>query len=308
VSKQQVKSADTPASPPRYAMVAVIGRPNVGKSTFVNRLVGEKISIVSDKPQTTRHRILGVRTGSRGQIVFIDTPGIHKPLYRLNRYMVRAALNSVQDADLALLLVDASQKLGHGDRYVIGVLKSISKPLLVLLNKVDLIRPSRLLPLMDVYGKELAAKEIIPMSALRGDNIELVEQKIWEYAEEGAPMFPSDMLTDRSETFRAAEIVREKILARTREELPWATAVRMDRSEVEGNLWRLFMTILVEKRSQRPIIIGRGGEFLKDVGTEAREELERTFGRKVYLSLTVEHQQQWRDSARALATLDIWES
>ncbi len=288
-------------------MVAVIGRPNSGKSTFVNRLVGEKISIVSDKPQTTRHRIFGVRTSERGQLVFIDTPGIHKPLYRLNRFMMHNALSAIEDADMALLIVDASEKFGGGDRYLLGAMNDYKKPLIVLLNKIDLIRPSRLLPLMDHYGGALPAKEIIPMSALRGDNVELIERTIWENAAEGEPMFPIDMHTDRTEVFRAAEIVREKILAHTREELPWATAVRVDQSEMDGKLWRLSMSILVEKKSQRPIIIGRGGEFLKKVGTDARVEIEETFRKRVYLSLHVEHLEHWRDSAQVLATLEIYD-
>ncbi|MBI2838693.1 MAG: GTPase Era [Acidobacteria bacterium] len=289
----------------RFGMVAVVGRPNAGKSTLINHLIGQKISIVSEKPQTTRHRILGIRTSEKGQLVFVDTPGIHRPLFKLNRRMLRTAMTSLEDSDVALLLVDASEGFGRGDKFVIEAIKTYDRPLLVLLNKIDLIRKSRLLPLMSMYGEALPAAEIIPLSALRGDNASLVESRLWELAPEGEPMFPAEQITDRSNVFRAAEIVREKILNHTREELPWATAVRIDQDEVEGDLWRLYFSILVEKRSQRAIVIGKGGSFLKMVGTEAREEIEKVFGRKVYLSLQVEHEERWRDSPRQLALLEL---
>ncbi|MEW6366575.1 MAG: GTPase Era [Acidobacteriota bacterium] len=292
----------------RFATIAVVGRPNVGKSTLVNRIVGEKVTIVSEKPQTTRHRILGVHTRPNGQLVFIDTPGIHRPLHRLNRYMMQAAMGALADTELALLIVDASQPTGNGDRYVIDSMKDFNKPLFILLNKMDLIKKSRLLPLMDLYSRSLAAKEIIPVSALRGDNVDVVERSLWEHAPDGEPMFPSEMHTDRSDAFRAAEIVREKILAHVHEELPWTTAVRVDSTEVDGKLWRIYMTILVEKESQRPIVIGRAGQFLKAIGTEAREELEGMFKKKIYLSLQVRHEEKWRESPEHLASLEIYEN
>lgn len=291
----------------RYAMVAVVGRPNAGKSSLINRFLGQKISIVSDKPQTTRHRILGIHTAPQGQLVYVDTPGIHRPLYQLNQRMVHAAIDALADSDLALLLVDSSLAFGHGDRYVVDALKRVGKPLIVLLNKIDLIKKSRLLPLMEIYGKAFPGSEIIPLSALSGENVELVERLLWESAPEGPPMFPPGQLTDRSDVFRAAEIVREKLLENSREEIPWATAVRMDRHEIEGGLWKIFLTILVEKKSQRPIVIGRGGSFLKTIGTEARLEIEATFGKKVYLSLQVDHEERWRDSPEQLARLEIVE-
>lgn len=294
---------EKPAS--RFAMLAVVGRPNAGKSTLINNLVGRKISIVSDKPQTTRHRILGILTEPRGQLVFVDTPGIHKPFHRLNKHMVMAAMGAVEETDATVLIVDASESYGQGDKYLLESLKSIQKPMLILLNKIDLIRKNRLLPLMETYGKALPAAEILPLSALTGENLTILKDKLWALAGEGEPMFPSEMLTDKSDAFRAAEIVREKILGHTHAELPWATAVRVDQSELDGELWRIHMSILVERRSQKPIVIGRHGAFLKQIGTEARQEIESAFGRKVFLALHVDVEERWRDDPRQLAALEI---
>jgi len=290
----------------KSGFAAFIGRPNAGKSTMLNQLIGEKIAIVSDKPQTTRTRIQGVLTLPQGQIIFVDTPGVHKPGYRLNRRMMQAVIDAIESVDVLLLIVDATTGFGHGDRFVLDLIKQASTPSFLLLNKIDLIKDkSELLPLIDFYQKEHDFKEIIPVSALVGDGKEVLLNKLLEYLPEGPMYFSEDDLTDQPERVIVAEIVREKILELTEEEIPYATAVVTERFTEEENLIRIYCNILVEKQSQKPIIIGRGGQRLKLVGTRARQEIERLLGKKVYLELYVKVKEHWRNDERVLDEIGI---
>jgi len=288
---------------------AIIGRPNSGKSTLLNAIVGQKVSIVSDKPQTTRHRILGILTDVRGQIVFVDTPGIHKPGYHMNRRMLKCVYDALGHVDLVLLLVDASVPFGAGDGFVLETLKGSRSKALLLINKIDKTAKPNLLPIIDRYGKEYEFLEIIPISALTGDNLDLMINKVFEYLPEGEALFDAEQITDRSERFLSAEFIREKILERTREEIPYTSAVlirRFDESRREReNLVLVDADILVEKKSQQGIILGAGGLRLRDVGIAARRELEQLLGCKVYLSLKVLTSLRWRDNDAVLDELEL---
>lgn len=289
--------------------VTLIGRPNSGKSTLLNALVGQKISIVSDKPQTTRHRVLGILTEPRGQVVFVDTPGIHRPYYRMNRRMLRTVHESLRDVDLVLLLVDASVPFGSGENFVLDMVKGIEPKALLLLNKIDLIAKPILLPIIERYAKAHDFLEIVPISVLDGDNTRLLLDKIFTYLPEGEALFDADQVTDRTERFLTAEFIREKILDRTREELPYATAVlvrRFDETARESKkLVLIEADILVEKRSQQGIILGAGGLQLRNVGIAARRDLETLLGCKVHLALRVRTVRKWRDNDTILDELEL---
>ncbi|MGH7273134.1 MAG: GTPase Era, partial [Nitrospiria bacterium] len=284
---------------------AIVGRPNVGKSTLLNRILQEKIAITSKTPQTTRHRILGVRTLAGAQLVLLDTPGIHKPKHRLNQRMVHLALESIEGADLILLLVEASEQPGAGDRYIIQAIKKARLPVILVINKIDLIKRHELLPLLDLFRKEHDFDELIPISALTGENVDHLVANIIRYLPEGGPLYPEDTLTDQPMRALASEIIREKILHRTREEIPYAVAVLVDefREEEAKNLTVIQATIFVERSSQKRIIIGEGGRMLKEVGQEARTELEAKLGHKVYLELWVKVRKNWRQDERILKEL-----
>ncbi|HKV38427.1 MAG TPA: GTPase Era [Blastocatellia bacterium] len=298
--------ADETNTAGKSGFVAIVGRPNVGKSTLLNALVGEKLSIVSDKPQTTRWRITGVLTRPEGQVVFVDTPGIHKPEYKLNRRMMAEAEEALLAVDLILLVVDGTTRFGPGDRFVVDLLKRSKVPVILVPNKIDALKEkTRLLPLISRYAQERAFDEVIPASALDGDGIELLIQKIFEYLEEGPPLYPEDYLTDQPERVLAAELVREKVLARTHEELPYVTAVVTERWEETPSITRIHCVIYVERASERPIIIGKGGALLKEIGAEARAGIERLLGRQVFLGLYVKVRQHWRDDERTLDELGI---
>lgn len=295
--------------------VALVGRPNAGKSTLLNRILSRKVAIVSDKPQTTRISILGIKTGDRGQIVFIDNPGIHKPLHGLNRRMMNFVFTSLQTADLVCLLVDAAQPFGHGDAYALEILKDVSKPLFLLLNKVDLIRKDKLLPLIDRYKDLLAFKEIVPISALKGINLDRFEDCLYRTLPEADRLYAADEITDQSQRFFLAEIIREKLLARVEQELPFVTAVLLEQIEErraetpEGQAPRppviyLQASILVEKDSQRKIVIGRQAQLLKAIGSEARREIEDILKTRIYLDLQVKVRPRWRDSADVLDLIE----
>jgi GTP-binding protein Era len=289
----------------KSGFVALVGRPNAGKSTLLNRLVGQKVAIVSDKPQTTRHRILGVRTTPAGQIVFIDTPGIHKPLHRMNRRMVEQATASLRDVDVVVLVVDATLRPGSGDEFVLDLVRKAHVPALVALNKVDLVHKPRLLPLMEHYAKA-SLRGIVPLSALTGDGSKALEDEILAALPEGEPQYPEDYFTDQTERRLASELVREKVLRHTRDELPFSTAVVIDQfeePEAEGGLTRIFASILVEHESQKPIVVGKGGSMIKRIGTEARQDLEALLDGPVYLDLHVKVRQDWRDDERLLDEL-----
>ena len=286
--------------------VSLIGRPNAGKSTLPNRLVGTKIAIVSDKPQTTRNRILGVRNYDDAQVVFLDTPGIHRPLHRMNVRMVGAAVDTIREVDVLGLVVDVMEPPGKGDRFVIDLVKNAKAPVFVILNKIDLMKKSRLLPIMQRYAGMGNFAEIVPVSAATGDNVDRLERAIVDRLPEGPPIYPADYLTDQPERFFAAEIVREKLLQFTHAEIPFASAVVVDRfEEPEGPkaVLKLYCTIVVDRESQKPIVVGRGGEMIKRIGTAAREDLEAFFDTRVFLDLHVRVKSEWREDDTVLDDL-----
>lgn len=294
----------------KFGYVSLIGRPNAGKSTLLNRLIGTKLAIVSDKPQTTRNRILGVRNYPEAQVVYLDTPGIHRPLHRMNVRMVDTALQTIAEVDLIALVLDASQPFGSGDRYVLDRLKDVRPPLILVLNKIDRMAKPTLLPIIENLSRQHAFAEIVPVSALTGENVERLERSFIDHLTEGEPVYPPDYLTDQPERLMVAEMVREQVLAHTHAELPFSTAVIVDRFEEpaggpESGLMRLFCTILVERESQKPIVIGRGGAMIKQIGTAARQALERCFGTRVFLDLRVKVRSGWREDERALDDLGL---
>jgi GTP-binding protein Era len=292
----------------KSGFVSFIGRPNAGKSTLLNRLVGSKLAIVSDKPQTTRTRILGVRNYPDAQVVYLDTPGIHRPLHRMNVRMVDTAIETIREVDVLGLVIDAAEPPGKGERFVLDLLKDAPAPVFLILNKVDLIRKPRLLPMIERYQQEARFEEIIPLSAATGENVDRLERAIIARLPEGERLYPDDYLTDQPERFFAAEIVREKLLQFTHAEIPFASAVIIDRfEEPHGDkpMLRLYCTIVVDRDSQKPIVVGRGGEMIKKIGTAAREELERFFGTRVFLDLHVRVKSEWREDDHVLAQLGI---
>ena len=291
----------------RSGYVALIGRPNAGKSTLLNRLVGEKIAAVSNKPQTTRHRIQGVITRDDGQIVLVDTPGVHKPGYLLNRRMMAAVHDALEGVDLVCLIRDASVSTGNGDRFVLDLVKQSEKPALLLLNKTDrLADKSKLLPLMQRYGDEYDWRAVVPLSALKGDMIEVLLGEMIRHLPEGDPIFEEDELTDQPLRLMVAEMVREKILHATGEELPYVTAVVTEKfEEVREDFTRIHCAIFVERQSQKKIIIGHGGEQLKEIGTRARRDIENLLGHRCHLELFVKVEPGWRDKTNVLDDLGI---
>ena len=292
----------------RSGFVAIVGRPNAGKSTLLNRIIGEKIAIVSDKPQTTRTRILGVKNYPDGQVVFVDTPGIHRPLHRMNVRMVDAAVDSLKEVDVAVLVHDASTRPGKGDEFVSRLLKDATVPVILALNKIDLVSKPKLLPVIDQLRQWHDFAEIVPISADSGDGVERLERLLLERLPEGEPLYPEDFLTDQPQRTLAAETVREKVLQHTRAELPFSTAVvidQYDEPDRPGGLTRIYCTILVEQESQKPIVIGRAGEMVKRIGSEARRDLEAALGGKVYLDLRVKVKADWRDDEAVLDNLGL---
>ena len=287
--------------------VVIVGRPNVGKSTLLNLLLKEKIAIVSDKPQTTRTRILGVVHLPDAQIVVLDTPGLHQPRYQLNRRMVRTALETIQEADVLYVMVEATEPPGPGDRFVIEQIREAlakdSGPVFLLINKADLVNKSRLLPLIETYSKVFEWSEVVPLSAKTGLNVDRLLELTVKLLPEGDAMYGEDVITDQTMRTLAAEIIREKILQKTRQELPYVVAVEIDSFVEEGKLARIAATVLVEKDSQKAIIIGKNGEQLKAVGTYARIDMERLFGMKVFLELWVKVREAWREDEQTLTEL-----
>jgi len=291
---------------PRFGMVALVGRPNAGKSTLVNALTGEKVSIVSEKPQTTRNRILGILSRDEGQLVFLDTPGIHKPLHRMNVRMMDHVRSSVAEADLVALIVDASAPFGGGDQYALDLVRESTdnaSTRFAILNKIDLIRKPDLLPIMSRYGDTGLFAEIVPVSARKGDGLDGLLRLFLQSIPEGPPRFPADEYTTQPERFFASEVIREKLLNHTRDELPYTTAVSVDRWE-EGEILKIFATIVVERGTQKKIVVGRGGEMIRAIGTEARIELESILGTRIFLSLHVTVHEDWREDERFLGELE----
>ena len=288
----------------KSGFVAVVGRPNAGKSTLVNALVESKVSIVTPVPQTTRNRILGILHRPDAQVIFMDTPGVHKPLSRLNEQMMNYVRQALADRDLAVLIVDASERYGKGDEFVINLLNEYSPRAILALNKVDRVHKPDLLPLMDRYSKLYGFEEIFPISALRGEGLEGLLGAIVQRLPEGPQYFPADEYTDQPERFLASEIIREKVIRHTKHEMPYVTAVLIDAFEEGTLITRLHATIVVEKDSQKPIVIGAGGARLKEIGSEAREELEKLFPPRVYLELFVKVAPHWRNNTAVIAELD----
>ena len=276
--------------------VAILGRPNVGKSTFLNRVVGQKIAIMSDKAQTTRNKIQGIYTEDDAQIVFIDTPGIHKPHSRVGDFMVESALSTLNEVDAVLCMVNATQKRGRGDDFIIERLKNVKKPIYLVINKIDQIHPDKLLQIMDDYRNTLDYAEVFPISALEGNNCPELIESLVNTLPEGPQYYPADQITDHPERFIAGELIREKVLELTREEVPHSVAVVVDRIHREDDEKVLVQaTIVVERNSQKGIIIGKGGKMLKQIGVKARKDIELMLGDKVYLELWVKVQPNWKD-------------
>jgi GTP-binding protein Era len=286
--------------------VALLGRPNAGKSTLMNRLLKEKLAIVSDKPQTTRHRLVGILSGERGQMVFYDTPGIHRPLHRLNRQMVRYALDAMREADVTCLLVDVAERFGAGDAFMLDLVGQAEGPRVLVLNKIDRIKKPEILPRIDQYARTGLFAEIVPISAAKGDNCDRLLDVLWNLLPEGEPLFDPELLTIHPERFLAAERIREKVLELTSEELPFTTAVVIERWEEdeERDLVRIHAAILVERAGQKKIVVGRHGQMIKAIGTAARLDLEQYLERRVYLDLTVRLEPDWRENRAVLAALD----
>jgi len=282
--------------------VALIGRPNAGKSTLLNGLVGQKIAAVSDKPQTTRFRIQGVITKPEGQIVLVDTPGVHQPGYELNRRMMASVQEALLGVDLVCLIRDASVSTGNGDRFVLELVKRSEKPALLLLNKIDKLEErSALLPLIDWYRNEHEWEEIIPISALKDEMTDILIESALRHLPEGEPIFSEDELTDQSLRVLVSEIVREKVLHATADEIPYVTAVVTERyEEVREDFTRIYCVIVVERGSQKKIIIGKGASRLKDIGIRARRDIEALLGHRVHLELFVKVEEDWRNKEQLL--------
>jgi len=292
----------------KSGFIGIIGRPNAGKSTLFNAILGDKISIVTDKPQTTRNKITGIKNDSDAQLIFLDTPGVHKPKTPLNCAMVQTAKETLSSVDVLLMLIEATMKDVHSDdRLLIESLGQIQVPVFLAINKIDLIEKKLLLPLIDKFRKIYAFREIIPISALRGDGIEELLRMIKKILPEGPKYYPDDIQTDATERFIAAEFIREKITLLTRQEIPYATAVEIDlfKEDEAKNLIRIAATINVEKNSQKAIMIGKQGAMLKKIGTEARLEMEQLFGARVFLELFVRVRKEWTSSDQWLQEFGI---
>lgn len=293
--------------PFRSGYAAFVGRPNAGKSTLLNRLVGEKIAAVSNKPQTTRHRIQGIVTRDDGQIVFVDTPGVHKPGYLLNRRMMSAVHDAIMSVDLLVLMRDASVSTGNGDRFVLDLVKKAEKPTILVLNKIDKVKDKKaLLPLIESYSNEYEFAEIVPVSALRGEAVDNLLDQIVKHLPEGEALFGEDEMTDQPVRSLVAEMVREKILATTGEEIPYVTAVVTEVfDETDPEMLKIFCAIYVERPSQKSIIIGKQGARIKDIGTKARVDIENLVGKHVFLKLFVKVVEDWRNLEGRLDEIGI---
>jgi GTP-binding protein Era len=295
--------------------VALVGRPNTGKSTLLNALLGQKVAIVSDKPQTTRISILGIKTTEKGQTIFVDNPGIHKPLHTLNKRMMNFVYSALETSDVVCLLIDATEKFGHGDEFVLETLRKVKTPVFLLINKVDIVRKDKVLPIIDQYKDLFPFREIVPISALKGINLDVLERLITDALPDSPKLFSDDEITDQSERFLFAEIVREKILKYVTQELPFVTAVYIEAIEKKDQQdWKkpgetrpmtyIRASIFVEKDNHRKIVIGRHGSLVKQVGIEARQEIAEYIGHKVYLDLQVRVREDWRNSEDVLDLIE----
>lgn len=286
----------------KSGFISIIGRPNVGKSTFLNRVIGQKIAIMSDKPQTTRNKVQGVLTGDSSQMIFIDTPGIHKPKHKLGDFMMKVAKNTLKEVDAILFMVNATEPIGAGDNMIIDMLKDNKTPVFLVINKIDEIHPDEILSIIDSYKEKYDFAEIVPISALQGNNVDRLLQTLEKYLPEGPQYYPADQVTDHPERFIISELIREKVLHVTREEIPHSIAVVIEqiRKEESKELINVSATIIVERDSQKGIVIGKRGALLKDIGTKARHDIEMLLGSKVFLELWVKVQKDWRNKSNQL--------
>ena len=291
----------------KFGTVAIIGRSNVGKSTLLNRLLGEKISIVSSKPQTTRTRVMGIVHAEGAQIAFLDTPGLHKPDHLLNRRMVRAAVDTLEDADVLYMLMDATSRPGPGDlsaiKYMKEALAKQPRPVILVMTKIDLVNKHKMLPVLDQYAQLFAWTEVVPVSAQVNDNVERLLAVTVPYLPSGEGLYGEDVVTDQTMRTLAAEMIREKVIQATEDEVPYATAVEIDEFVEEERLAKIRASIMVERETQKGILIGKHGERLKSIGTQARLDMEKVFGMKVFLELWVKVRKDWREDEQALVQL-----
>lgn len=284
----------------RSGFVAIVGRPNVGKSTFLNRVIGQKIAIMSDKAQTTRNKIQGVYTTDEAQVVFIDTPGIHKPQNKLGDFMMDSALSALKEVDAVLFMVNATERRGAGDNFIIDRLKDVHKPIYLLINKIDEITPDDVMAIIEQYKNALSFKEVFPISALQGNNVPELLTSLIKELPNGPQYYPKDQVTDHPERFVISELIREKVLQMTRQEIPHSTAVYIESIKKQDEVLHIQATIIVERDGQKGIVIGKGGSMLKKIGTLARKDIENMMGNKVYLELWVKVAAHWRDKANLL--------
>ena len=286
----------------KSGFVTIVGRPNVGKSTFLNNVIGQKIAIMSDKPQTTRNKVQGVYTTNDSQMIFIDTPGIHKPKHKLGEFMLKVSKNALREVEAIMFMVNATQKLGAGDKFVMEMLKGTKTPVFLVVNKIDAVHPDELLAIIESYKTEFEFAEIIPISALQGNNVEHLLDTLKKYLPEGPQYYPADQVTDHPERFIIAELIREKVLHLTRDEVPHSIAVEIEKiaKDEKKDLVRINASIIVERDSQKGIVIGKRGALLKEIGTRARKDIETLLGSKVYLELWVKVQKDWRDRSSQL--------
>jgi GTPase len=285
----------------KSGFISIIGRPNVGKSTFINRVIGQKIAIMSDKPQTTRNKVHGVLTTNNTQYIFIDTPGIHKPKHKLGDFMMKVAQNTLKEVDVILFMVNAEEGYGRGEEFIIEKFQSVKTPIFLIINKIDRIHPDKLLAIIESYNEKFQFAEIIPISALEGNNIDRLLEVVRKYLPEGPLFYPADQVTDHPERFIVSELIREKALQLTREEVPHSIAVVTDKMERgEKDIIHVMATIIVERDSQKGIVIGKQGKMLKEIGKRARVDIENLLGSKVFLEVWVKVQKDWRNKASQL--------
>lgn len=288
----------------KSGFIAIIGRPNVGKSTLLNQVIGQKVAIMSDKPQTTRNKIHGVYTTNGAQIVFLDTPGIHKPKSKLGDYMMKAADSAMAEVDAIMFLIDVTEEIGGGDRYIIERLKDVRTPVFLVLNKIDKVQPEALLKTIETYKDLYHFAEIVPISAMNGNNVSTLLAQLIKYLPEGPQYYPADQITDHPEQFVCAELVREKILLLTREEVPHSIAVAIEDMKVQENgVVHISAVIFVERDSQKGIIIGKQGALLKEIGKRARQDIENLLGSRTFLELWVKVKKDWRNHESVLKDL-----
>ena len=282
----------------KSGFVAIVGRPNVGKSTFLNRVLKQKVAIMSDKAQTTRNKIQGVITDNDSQVIFIDTPGIHKPKHELGKFMTDTALSTLNEVDMVMFMVPANEKIGPGDRFIIEHLKRVKQPVFLVINKIDTIKKEELVEVIANFKQEHEFNGVIPISAITGENIETLIDVVKEHLEEGPQFYPTDFITDHPERFIIAELIREKVLHLTREEVPHSVAVvieEIQRDAEQDNMINVAATVIVERKSQKGILIGKQGKMLKEIGSFARKDIVNLLGTKIYLELWVKVQKDWRN-------------